>query len=95
MSRVRRLRLVRGADEDYGFSYNNEIHINIQRIWNETRNVHHFAKEFSNTHTHELLHIIFTQVRPKRIIGEEIAIRKLLNESWNRSIAKAYTDQLN
>lgn len=78
-------------DSDYGFSVNDKIHINIQRIWEEKRSFDPFAREFASTYAHELLHIIFAPIKRKRVIGEEKVVRKMLNEPWDSSLENIYS----
>lgn len=77
-------------DSDYGYSQGSTIHVNIQRIWGETGNLRDFVREFNATHTHELLHVMLTPIRPKKLVGEEKVIRRLLNEPWTPSLEEFY-----
>lgn len=77
-------------DHDYGFSVNQTIGINIQRIWLENQRFDAFVKEFASTYNHELLHLMLGSIRRKRIIGEEKVIRRLMNEPWDDSVEKMY-----
>lgn len=82
------LKIIR--DHDYGFSVNQTIGINVQRIWGEKRRFDSFAKEFASTYSHEVLHLLLGPIKRKRILGEEKVIRRLLNEQWDDSVEKMY-----
>lgn len=88
MARKRKLRIIR--DEDYGFTLGNTIHINIERLWKENPAFLAFVREFSRTHTHELLHVLFKNIRPKRLIGEEQVVHLLCEEPWDKTTQNFY-----
>ncbi len=50
-------------DKDYGFmSQDIEIGINVERIWNESRNENKFVREFSECYQHETIHMEIAKV---------------------------------
>ena len=88
--KFKKLKVLR--DNDYAFTVGNIIHVNVQRLWKESNTFRKFAKMFATTHTHEVLHILMTQVRPKSLIGEEKSIRILLDEPWDAELEKIYEE---
>ncbi len=84
----RRLKLIK--DSDYAFTEGTTIHVNIQRLWKEAYNFPQFVNLFSQTHTHEMLHLLMTHLKPKTLLGEEKAIRKVLNEPWDAELEQIY-----
>lgn len=80
-------------DKEYGFSTENTIHVNIERIWKETKSSGNFTREFARTYDHELMHILLNpELKRKRVKErtEERIIRNLLREPWNSAISRGY-----
>ena len=82
------LRLYR--DADYAFSVVDRIAVNLELLWKDAGYFDAFSRQFSKAYNHEVLHILLSGVRNKRLVGEEKVIRRLMWERWNRSMKKAY-----
>jgi len=76
-------------DQDYGFTENGVICVNIERIWYETENENRFIIEFAKTYAHELLHILLG-IFDLPDLEEEEVIRAMVGEKWNNKIAALY-----
>ncbi len=83
-------------DPEYGFvNDNNEICINIQRIWEENGgSICGFITDFAMTHTHEFLHILLPEMLGKQgaLVWEEKVIRKLTGDKWNKKLEQLYIE---
>ncbi len=80
---------------DYGMVEDGSIFVNVEKIWTQGKgSFNHFVKEFNLTCTHELLHILIAdQVgNSTSIVGEEKAVRNMLNEKWNKKLEKQYLE---
>ena len=80
-------------EEDYGFTVDGKIHVNVERIWHETSTDRQFINAFAQTYHHELLHLVLARVRKKTDLGEEKVIRKLLSEPWTLSMEQSYKEE--
>ncbi len=70
-----------------------EVQVNVELIWNLTQNEDKFIKIFSQTHSHELLHIIIAGIVDQLFyFKEEKIIRSILGEEWNKELAKYYKE---
>lgn len=81
----------------FGFTdyYKAELNINIQYIWEETRNPDRFIQLFSTTYAHELLHLMIEEILDELMeYGSEKSIRAMLGEKWTKQIAKYYTSKI-
>ena len=72
-----------------------EIGVNVQYIWNKTRNQNKFIKEFTQTLSHEIIHLqVGSILEDIYYVGEERSIRRLLKEKWNKQLEEWYEKEL-
>ncbi len=76
-------------DQDYGFTENGIIGVNIERMWLEAQDEESFIHEFASTYAHEMLHIVLAGLGLPDIVEEEI-IRAMLGEQWDEEIEAMY-----
>jgi len=68
-----------------------EIGVNVQYIWNNTRNQDKFIEEFTKTLTHEIIHLqVGSILEDMHYVGEERSIRRMLKEKWNKKLKEWY-----
>ena len=94
-----KLKLIKTEDNLYGFCETENIYVNIEKLWDESKirdpinTEKKFIKEFSNTYTHELLHLIIKDILTSYDYGEEKVIYRLLNEKWTKSVDNYYKNE--
>ncbi len=76
-------------DQDYGFTNEGVIGVNIERLWRETQDEEIFVQEFACTYAHEMLHIVLAGINLPDVVEEEI-IRAMLGEPWDDAIEAMY-----
>ncbi|HEY9705831.1 MAG TPA: hypothetical protein V6C58_25575 [Allocoleopsis sp.] len=67
------------------------VGVNIELLWKYTRNENKFLSLFSEYYTHEWLHLYLKNIGTP--FGEEVVIRKLLNQRFSKA-EKDYYKQL-
>jgi hypothetical protein len=68
-----------------------DIWINVEYLWDDTRNEDKFIKRFAKAYQHELMHRIFLDMPKKYTLGEEMVIRKYVDkEKWRKSLTEFY-----
>lgn len=68
-----------------------EVAINIQLIWEITKNEKKFIKLFSRIYIHEILHSLIQDIlRELNQCGEEVTIRTLLGGEWSEELSRFY-----
>ncbi|MBS3176429.1 hypothetical protein J4457_04285 [Candidatus Woesearchaeota archaeon] len=69
-----------------------EVDINIEYIWNISKNEDEFIRLFAQTYAHEIIHILVESIVIDIFVcGEERMIRKTLIEDWDKKLSKYYT----
>lgn len=68
--------------------------VNVEYLWNDTKNEDEFIKRFAKAYRHELLHSLLLDVPKKYEAGEERIIRKYVdNEKWTKSLERFYRNE--
>ena len=68
-----------------------EIAVNIQLIWEVSKEEDEFIELFSRIYSHEMLHNVVKEIISEVYeCGEERAIRTLLGGEWSKDLSKFY-----
>jgi hypothetical protein len=83
------------SDDNYGYcDKEGNLHINIQKIWEDNKNEDLFIEHYSKVYTHELLHDLlfdyYNKNHPIYLYGEDMIIYKLMSESWDKDTQIRY-----
>lgn len=85
--------LRRYRDADYAFSLGSKIAVNLELLWKDAGYFNAFSRQFSKAYNHEVLHIVLSGVRKKRLLGEEKVVRRMMRERWNKRMRRAYEEE--
>lgn len=68
------------------------IHVNIQKLWLDVRNVNRFIVKFAKAYNHEIIHTEIFKITNKvnNPYYEECVVRKLMSEKFNKETRKSY-----
>ena len=98
----KRTKIIRENEEIKGYTEikSGEIGVNIELLWNQNKNEKKFIKEFCKVLRHELIHREILNILPKRsnnkyYYGEEMIVRKMLNEKFNKEEKEYYKNEVN
>jgi hypothetical protein len=74
---------------------NGEIWINVQYLWEDTKNEDEFIKRFAKAYQHEYLHYLLLDVPKKYEYGEEKIIRRYVDKDdrWSAELERFYRNE--
>lgn len=92
----RQLRQGQSKDLIEGVAFTNgEIWVNVEYLWNDTKNEKKFIERFAKAYTHEFMHL-FLDLPPKYQYGEERYIRTYVDEdkNWSEKLERFYRNDI-